>query len=397
MNSIVITCTLCGSKKTYTFLERLKIPTNQNVVYRTEADALNAKRVPLRLVVCEDCGFVFNSAFDGSKIGYGDTYDNSQCHSPCFEAHVNGLVEHILTGLRVKNSSILEVGCGQGAFLRRLVETPGTNNSGCGFDPSYTGPSVDLGGRLRFEARYYNQDSRHVSADIVIARHLIEHVPDPLDLLFNVKKALKSSLRGSLFIETPCVEWIFSHLAFWDFFYEHCSYFTERSLANALNMAGFQLNNVCHVFEGQYLWIEASLSDRIYEQPSSEHKLVTEALTFGEKETKMIQSFRSSVKTIGPGGIALWGAASKGVTIANLVDANRELISCLVDMNPNKQGCFVPVTGHPIVSPQDSILMGVKTAIVVNPNYFEEINNFVTSHKLDLNLINIEDRHEIYN
>jgi SAM-dependent methyltransferase len=351
---------------------------------------LDAQRAYLRLVVCEDCGFVFNSVFDSSKIGYGDTYDNSQCHSPSFVGHVNGLVEHILNDRRIRNSRILEVGCGQGAFLRRLVENLGTNNSGWGFDPSYAGPSVDLEGRLRYEACYYSRDSLHVSADIVIARHLIEHVPDPLDLLSNVKNALKSSSLGSIFIETPCIEWIFSHLAFWDFFYEHCSYFTKRSLSNALNLAGFKLHDVRHVFEGQYLWIEASLTNRVCPKPSPEHQLVTEALAFGKAENKMIQSLQSKIESLRPGGIALWGAASKGVTIANLIDPSRELISCLVDLNPNKQGCFVPVTGHPIVSPQDPVFLGLKTAIVVNPNYFKEISIFVTERKLGVNLINIE-------
>lgn len=118
MSSIAITCKLCGSQKTHTFLER-NVPANQNVVYKTEADALDAQRAYLQLVVCEDCGFVFNSVFDSAKVGYGNTYDNSQCHSPNFVAHVNGLVKHILNDYRNRNSRILEVGCGQGAFLRR--------------------------------------------------------------------------------------------------------------------------------------------------------------------------------------------------------------------------------------------------------------------------------------
>jgi SAM-dependent methyltransferase len=351
---------------------------------------LDAQLAYLQLVVCEDCGFVFNSVFDSSKVGYGNTYDNSQCHSPNFVAHVNGLVEHILNDCRNRNSRILEVGCGQGAFLRRLVENQETNNSGWGFDPSYAGPPVDFGGRLRFEASYYNQDSSHVAADIVIARHLIEHVPDPLGLLSNVRNALKSSPRGSLFIETPCLEWIFAHHAFFDLFYEHCSYFTKKSLSNALHLAGFQLHDGRHVFEGQYLWIEAYVTNKICPKPSSEHQLVTEALAFGEEENKMIESLRSKIESLRPGGVALWGAASKGVTIANLIDPGRELISCLVDINPNKQGCFVPVTGHPIVSPQDPAFLGLATAIVVNPNYFKEISKFVTERKLDVNLINIE-------
>jgi len=132
------------------------------------------------------------------------------------------------------------------------------------------------------------------------------------------------------------------------------------------------------------------VTNKICPKPSPEHQLVTEALAFGEEENKMIESLRSKIESLRPGGVALWGAASKGVTIANLIDPGRELIACLVDINPNKQGCFVPVTGHPIVSPQDPAFLGLATAIVVNPNYFKEISKFVTERKLDVNLINIE-------
>jgi hypothetical protein len=70
--------------------------------------------------------------------------------------------------------------------------------------------------------------------------------------------------------------------------------------------------------------------------------------------------------------VALWGAGAKGVTFANLIDSERQDLDCIVDLNPEKQGHYVPGTGHPIVSYRDLCERGVTAAILMNPNYRQE-------------------------
>jgi len=45
------------------------------------------------------------------------------------------------------------------------------------------------------------------------------------------------------------------------FFYEHCSYFSSDSLIAAFEISGFHIERVQHAFGGQYLWLEASVSN----------------------------------------------------------------------------------------------------------------------------------------
>ena len=66
------------------------------------------------------------------------------------------------------------------------------------------------------------------------------------------------------------------------------------------------------------------------------------------------------------------GCRCQGVTLANLVDPQREWIDCLVDINPAKQGCFVPGSGHPIVAPAALLARRVANVILMNPNYARE-------------------------
>jgi len=73
------------------------------------------------------------------------------------------------------------------------------------------------------------------------------------------------------------------------------------------------------------------------------------------------------------GGIALWGAGAKGVTFANLVDSEGSWINCIIDINPKKQGKYVPGTGHPIVSYKEIRNYDIRNIILMNPNYRQEI------------------------
>jgi hypothetical protein len=68
----------------------------------------------------------------------------------------------------------------------------------------------------------------------------------------------------------------------------------------------------------------------------------------------------------------VWGAGSKGVTFVNAVPgANR--ISALIDVNPHKQGRFVPGTGAPVLPPDALRGRRLQSIIVMNPLYRDEI------------------------
>jgi len=87
--------------------------------------------------------------------------------------------------------------------------------------------------------------------------------------------------------------------------------------------------------------------------------------------------------------VAIWGAAAKGVTLANLIDPDATLLACIVDINPNKQGKFLPGSAHPIVGPAEMGTLGVRTALVTNPNYFEENSRIVRNAGLHLELVDL--------
>ncbi len=380
-------CPVCEHAQLKPFLQRSQVPVHQNLVVTSQDAARTVTRGELDLVVCEACGFVFNQAFDLSRLSYGEDYDNTQSCSAYFDAYLDGLVQDMVERQGVRNCTIVEVGCGKGHFLKKLVNYPGANNTGFGFDPSYVGPLTDLNGRLQFRTCYYDQSCTDIAADVVVCRHVIEHVPEPLEILRSVRAALASSPKARVFFETPCVEWILRHRVIWDFFYEHCSLFTAESLGLAFQRTGFAVERVEHIFGGQYLWLEARVAD-VDETLPATGETVQLAMAYAADEQTLREAWLARLHDLGQNGkVALWGAGAKGATFANLVDPDCALIDCVVDLNPNKQGRFIPGTGHPIVAPTDLPGRGVCNAVLMNPNYRKENLQLLAEAGIELNLI----------
>jgi hypothetical protein len=73
--------------------------------------------------------------------------------------------------------------------------------------------------------------------------------------------------------------------------------------------------------------------------------------------------------------IAVWGGASKGVIFALLSERLGRPIDIVIDINPAKQGKFLPGTGVRVQSPQEALAKLDKKAVifVMNSNYLSEI------------------------
>jgi len=384
----LVDCPVCGSTNIDTFLRRYAVPVHQNLVLNTQDEAECVARGDLDMVACGSCGLVFNAAFDPDVLLYGENYDNTQHCSAFFSAYMDDLVREFVVDKGVRNRRIVEVGCGKGSFLRRLIAFPDSGNTGIGFDPSYIGPEADLEGRLSFRREYYGPEAAAVRADVVVCRHVIEHVPNPLQLLRSVRQALQDSESSRVFFETPCVEWILENQVLWDLFYEHCSLFSVQSLEAAFQLAGFAVMSIEHRFMGQYLWIEARPA-RIPVKPRFKAgKVPGLAADFGRHEAALKRSWLERVAALREqGGVALWGAGAKGCTFANLIDADRTRIDCVVDLNPAKHHKYVPGSGHPIVPYEALASRQVRWAILMNPNYRAENEGLLRAASIDTELI----------
>ena len=189
MNPDSTVCPVCRSTSIELFLQRNSVPVHQNLLMRGAEEAGRIGRGRLAMHVCLHCGFVFNAAFDDRLMSYNQDYENTQVHSPAFNIYVDQLVTMTLQNSGIQGATIVEVGCGKGDFIKRLLASD-PQARGYGFDPSYLGAEVICGGRLKFEKRFYDSSCASLKADIVVCRHVIEHITQPELLVEAVRSDL---------------------------------------------------------------------------------------------------------------------------------------------------------------------------------------------------------------
>jgi len=387
-------CPVCQSGNAVEFDTRDKVPIFMNRRYPDRVEARQAACGSLLMTGCLDCGFVWNAAFDPAIIVYDSNYENDQTHSPAFRAHVGERADRIAALAQGGKTGIVEVGCGQGGFLALLAERIGSEAELAGFDPAWRGePGAGPAG-AHIYADYFDARTAATLAsapNIVVSRHTIEHIPDPVAFLRSLRESVGEAEETRLFLETPCVAWILDNGQVQDLFYEHCTLFTRSSLQQALEAAGYQEISVTHVFGGQYLWAEAQTA------PSERNRQPQDRLRaeIDEAHLRAWQAQKADFVSEWPGivddaarkgPVYTWGAGGKGVTFAVLVDPTGERLSAAVDNNPGKQHCFLPMTGIPIVAPTKLPAAGA-TIIVMNPNYVDEIESLIRAEGIEAQLL----------
>lgn len=384
-------CPLCRSRQCDIFLTRKQVPVHQNLLFDTQEDARHIARGDLDMRACPNCGFIFNSSFDAGNLSYGAGYDNTQNCSEYFDDYLNTLVSHLVAECAVQRSRIVEIGCGKGSFLRKLVAFPHADNTGIGYDPSYTGPATEMGGRLQFISRTYDELSAKHAGDVVVCRHVIEHIANPVEFLSTVRNALGNSSQAKLFFETPCAEWILDGHVFWDFFYEHCSLFNKSSITTAFEAAGFKVESTRHVFHGQYLLVQASPKATSRIVGSDQTKLLQRVRSYADAEASILRRWKTQIEHLSRAGLlGIWGAGAKGVTFANLIDPECRSIDAVIDINPRKQGRFLPGSGHPIIDFRDIESRGITDIVLMNPNYKQENTELLDSIGIRANFVELK-------
>jgi hypothetical protein len=386
----MITCDICGGTDTIEIENRPVVPVAQNLRFVSKEAAISCRTGSLELRRCLGCGFVWNLRFDPRRLDYDPSYDNDQGFSSRFAAHSNHVAETVVQRLATMDHvHLVEIGCGQGKFIAKLAEALGERlESAIGFDPALQGEGRGLSSRCELRREYFTAESLRSDdppPGAVISRHVIEHVPDIRSFLTAIRGAVEEGTP--LFLETPDVEWILSRGVFFDFYYEHCSLFTADALTLALRQSGFEIEEIHPVFDDQYMLATAvacrpgrrtmlpgPFDDRSYRRKRDRFLLLLAAL--------VDESCRE-------GPTALWGGASKGVTICLSLPDAEERLDCVIDINERKHGTFLPGSGLPVVSPDEALRRGVRTVIVVNPAYDDEVERICREQGLGFRVVSI--------
>jgi hypothetical protein len=379
---------VCSGEDVTEILSWHDIPVNNALCFASKAEAVGHPRGTLRLTACATCGFLFNAAFDEALPRYDASYTETQACSPRHAAFTETLARRWIDRYGLDGETVLEIGCGRDAdFLRSFCAISG--GSGIGVDPA-----VDEGrepGLELISARFDADLDR--SAAAVICRHTLEHIPDVGAFLSALQRWAGRNPSVVLLFEVPDAGRILAEGAFWDVYYEHCSYFTPDAIETAFELARFAVVSTELVFDGQYIVLEARSGDRSSRVgPGRGDASATVALAqrFAHDVAARVEAGRRSFRALArDGDVVVWQASSKAVSLLSLVGDDIG-IAGLVDLNPAKRGLYLVGSGERIFAPEELRSLRPAHVVVMNPIYVDEVRDRVRDLGLDAQVHGID-------
>jgi hypothetical protein len=385
-------CPVCTAGEVAVIMEISQIPVHCNLLWPSREKAVQAPRGDLRLGFCRACGHIFNLAFRSDLMAYDAPYENSLHFSPHFQAFAENLAQQLIDRFGLYGKNIIEIGCGQGEFLKLLCALGG--NRGVGFDPSYRSKEMDEvpAQDITFIRAFYSERYASYKADLICARHVLEHIEHPRAFLDSIRSAIGSSLRTAVYFEVPNVLFTLRDLGIWDLIYEHRSYFSSCSLRQLFASTGFDVCHLNDAYDGQFIgvdgWPGHGSCEALNDHERQLEQLSGLVKTFVSAYENKLSSCRSMLERMASAGrrTVIWGGGSKGVTFLNMLKIE-DLITYVVDINHRKQGMYVAGTGQEIVSPGFLRQYRPDAILIMNPIYHGEIRDQLRELELQVELI----------
>jgi SAM-dependent methyltransferase len=385
-----VRCFGCGERDLVEFADLGDIPVLCGVHYATEAEALGSPLGRMTLGYCDRCAYVRNVAFDPDALVYDTTMDTNLHHSPAFQSFSADLVRSLVARFDLAGKVILDIGCGQGEFLRELCHEGGA--TGFGYDAMYAGvEGLDPSG-AHFTTGYAPLgDPALPEFDVVTSRHWFEHIDDPYDFLLALReRAGDRPVYG--YFEVPDAGYDLA-TAGWEVIYPHVSYFESTSLRSIFERAGWRVTGGGTMFHGMFRFLEVATDATAASAAPAlsidgRDRQLTAVSGFAERQRAEVDRWRGTIDELNAQGgrPVMWGAGSRGVQFLTFADPRRQL-AAVVDVNPRKWGRYLPMTAHRVESPD--VLRDIKptTVIITNPAYRDEIAKSLSEYGVSADIL----------
>jgi C-methyltransferase C-terminal domain/Putative zinc binding domain/Methyltransferase domain len=349
-------CRACRSDNTYKFLDLGEQPLANNFLDTPDA---YEDVYPLDVYMCEKCGLVqLGTVVDPRKIFNKDyIYYTSNSH-PVAKHLAHLCLKLYNTFIKEKYPSfILEIGSNDGSALSVFKIL------GCkvlGIDPAGEIARVaDVAGIPTWPMFYDKScaellDNNKPKANLILARHVVAHVPDLFELFSSFKMNLAQD--GVLVIEAPYLSDLIAKNEFDTIYHEHYYYLSLKSISYLARQQGLEVFNVekYDIHGGSvvyYIGFEGK-----HKISSDLHTVMSSEILWELDEPKTYDNFRERVEFNKKDilefvlretyklkrSLVCYGASAKSSTLLNYYNWPDEVTQQIVDCSPNKLGKYTP-------------------------------------------------------
>lgn len=358
-------CRHCCNELTHTFIDLGSSPPSNS--YLTEHTMKEPEKwYPLKVMVCDKCWLVQTEDFVGSTEMFSDDYAYFSSYSSTWLEHARDYVENMATRFNLNSHSmVVEVAANDGYLLQYVK---GKNIPCYGIEPTHSTALAAKEKGIEVIEEFFGEEKANElleqgrQADLMVANNVLAHVPDINDFVKGFSILLKPN--GVATFEFPHLLNLVKQKQFDTIYHEHYSYLSLISVRTIFEANGLSVFDVEELStHGGSLRIYAQRTDTQQQLTSNN---VKELLKYEENEGLHTLAFYSGfqdqsekikaellmflLKAKSQGNkVVAYGAAAKGNTMLNYAGIRPDLLSYVVDMNPVKQGKFLPGSRIPIV------------------------------------------------
>jgi hypothetical protein len=213
---------------------------------------------------------------------------------------------------------------------------------------------------------------------------VFETVPNPRAFLTELHQMMANLDDAIVYFEVPNASYMFDNRATWSIYYEQFGHFTQDTLSSLFSVCGFEVIDSGSCYEdGQYIFVEARphpLNGTSTDNCVNDWRdLPSELSAFADVHRSNVAFWRGKLEQLSGAGkqIVAWGSGGKGNSFLNLL-RTEELVHYVVDINPDRQGQFIPGSAQMVVGPSFLVENQPDVIIITNPIYEREIRQQVS-------------------
>ena len=310
----------------------------------------------LDLCQCMGCGLV---QFDCEPVDYYRDVIRAGGFSKTMVELRRYQYKHLIDSYHLEGKKFIEVGCGQGEFLKVLSEFP-VEVHGIEHDPHLVELARAQGLDVT-EGFTETEDTRFAGGlyDVFLSFNFLEHQPYPGTMLPAICRNLEDDAMG--LITVPSFEYIMDHNSYYELIRDHLAYYTFETLTPLLERNGFLVEE-CEVINRD------TLSVIVKKRPQMDTENLLECYVNLKREMESYMKYLDAWDK----KVAVWGASHQGFTLAATTKLG-ERARYIIDSAPFKQGKFAPASHLPIVGPDHFHEHPVDAIIITAPGYTDEI------------------------
>ncbi|BAI87901.1 class I SAM-dependent methyltransferase [Arthrospira platensis NCB002] len=335
-------CPACGHQISVPLFQQHH-PLANTVIPKTYQESKDLELLPLDYVRCVECGHIYNYAFDYQKVPYSEQPYPSFNQGVLWSGFIREIQEQILTILP-EQPVVVEIGHGDGSFLAGL-RTLNPKGRYVGFDVN---GARDGEGVVEFRSEMFNPEVNlpELRPDLIVSRHVLEHLKNPLGLLQRLALvATHLGISPLTYWEVPCADRVVETGRTVDFFYEHISQFTTGSFTRMLSQSSLSIDKIGYGYDREVIYGLTRLGVKNHQL-----KIAEECQNYRFSTDQGLANIKTQLEQLYCSGnkVAIWGGLGRSSAFMNRYGVDVERFPIVVDSDIYKAGKFVPGTGQEI-------------------------------------------------